>query len=109
MVAKRSANDLSEARGVGGTIIYQGQGPYLTLMANGPLWIAQDTSHLELLLDESQLAATASIASLQTALSTKQDSLSLCRLVLRVSRTAAAGDHGQVLDPWQWHRSDQYA
>jgi hypothetical protein len=31
MVAKRSANELSEARGVGGTIIYQGRGPYLTL------------------------------------------------------------------------------
>jgi hypothetical protein len=30
MVAKRSANELSEARGVGGTFIYQGQGPYLT-------------------------------------------------------------------------------
>jgi hypothetical protein len=32
MVAKRSSNELSEARGVGGTIIYQGQGPYLTIM-----------------------------------------------------------------------------
>jgi hypothetical protein len=33
MVAKRSANELSEARGVGGTIIYQGRGPYLTFPA----------------------------------------------------------------------------
>jgi hypothetical protein len=33
MVAKRSANELSEARGVGGTIIYQGRGPYLTVKA----------------------------------------------------------------------------
>jgi hypothetical protein len=31
MVAKRSANELSEARGVGGTIIYQGRGPLLTV------------------------------------------------------------------------------
>jgi hypothetical protein len=30
MVAKRSANELSEARGVGGTIRHQGQGPNLT-------------------------------------------------------------------------------
>jgi hypothetical protein len=30
MVAKRSANELSEARGVGGTIIYQGRGHVLT-------------------------------------------------------------------------------
>jgi hypothetical protein len=33
MVAKRSANELSEARGVGGTIIYQGQGHVLTFAA----------------------------------------------------------------------------
>jgi hypothetical protein len=30
MVAKRSANELSEAKGVGGTIRHQGQGPNLT-------------------------------------------------------------------------------
>jgi hypothetical protein len=37
MVAKRSANELSEARGVGGTILYQGRGPYLTEHANTTL------------------------------------------------------------------------
>jgi hypothetical protein len=38
MVAKRSANELSEARGVGGTIIYQGQGPYLTKAPRRHRW-----------------------------------------------------------------------
>jgi hypothetical protein len=33
MVAERSADELSEAKGVGGTIRQHGQGPYLTKAA----------------------------------------------------------------------------
>jgi hypothetical protein len=69
-----AAATLTPGTVAGGYQVLQGS-VVRALKANGPLRIAPDANHLELLLDESQLAATGQIAALQTAVSTKQDAL----------------------------------